>query len=286
MPGVAAPGNSPDCLGDQPVGGHTTAWDLVDDVEHELGQLRPVWVHALMIASTMSEHTTTAPSPSPASYRCEHCDDSVPHEHLDIAAIVAAARRSALRRSVMMTAAAVVVVAVALVVAVGAAGTGAAVTALAVTVVGWVMSTAIGVAVAGAVRGRSTAGALIVGALTTAALAPVAALAVALLARAGWAGALVAGGGWLLCGAVATLARARTVRALLLTEGDAGERARAGAVAQRGQAGWADTLRWLLQGVMVGVSAWLLTVLPVLVVVLVPLAVVLAVAAARPRSGR
>ncbi|MFD1504549.1 hypothetical protein FE374_05745 [Georgenia yuyongxinii] len=234
----------------------------------------------------MSEHTTTAPSPAPASYRCEHCDDSVPHEHLDVAAIVGAARRSALVRAVTMIATAVVVIAVAMVVAVGAAGTGAAVSALTITMVGWAVATAIGVAVVGAVRGRSSSGALIVGALTTAALAPVVALAVAVLARAGWAGALVAGGGWLLCGAVATLARARTLRALLLTEGDAGERARAGAVAKRAQAGRADVVRWLSQGVLVGVSAWLLTLLPVLVVVLVPLAVVLAVAAARPRTGR
>ncbi|WP_448071557.1 hypothetical protein [Georgenia yuyongxinii] len=234
----------------------------------------------------MSEHTTTAPTPAAASYRCEHCDGSVPHEHLDVAAIVAAARRDALVRAVTMSVTAAVVVAVALVLAVGAAGPGAAVTALAVTVVGWVLSTAIGVAVVGAVRGPSDSGALLVGALTTAALAPVVALAVALLARAGWTGALVAGGGWLLCGAVATLARARTLRALLLTEGDAGERARAGAVARRNRAGWADAARWLLQGVLVGVSVWLLTVLPVLVAVLVPLAVVLAVAAARPRTGR
>ncbi|WP_152202432.1 hypothetical protein [Georgenia thermotolerans] len=229
----------------------------------------------------MSDHTT-APSAAATTYRCEHCDDSVPHEHLDVAAIVSAAARTALVRAGWMLALALVLTVAAVAVAVADAGLGAALGALVPVVVGWLLVTAAGLAVVGAVRARSSdARALVAGGLTTAALTPVAALAVALLAGPGWPAALVAGGGWLLCGAVAALVRARALGLLLQAPGEAGERERARAVAGRDRQGWDDQVRWLLQGVALAVATWLLGLVPAVVAVLVPLSVVAAVAAAR-----
>ncbi|WP_418605870.1 hypothetical protein [Georgenia sp. SUBG003] len=112
-------------------------------------------------------------------------------------------------------------------------------------------------------------------ALASAALTPPAALAVALLAGS-WTGALVAGATWLAAGAGAALARARTWRAVLLTPGEAGENARARAVAERGADSPGELRRWLVQGLLVAAAVVLLAAVPATVVVLVPLAVVLA----------
>ncbi|GAA1622583.1 hypothetical protein [Georgenia ruanii] len=229
----------------------------------------------------MSDHAT-APSAATTTYRCEHCDDSVPHEHLDVTAIVTAAGRAAVVHAGWMLALALVLAVAAVAVAVADAGLGAALGALVPVVVGWLVVTAAGLGVVGAVRARSSdARALVAGGLTGAALTPLAALAVALLAGPGWPAALVAGGGWLLCGAVAALVRARAVRLLLVAPGAAGERERVRAIASRGRDDWGQQARWLLQGVALAVATWLLGLVPAAVAVLVPLSVVAAVAAAR-----
>ncbi|MFH5822403.1 hypothetical protein [Georgenia sp. AZ-5] len=235
----------------------------------------------------MTNDTTAAGPRATEPHYCEHCNDSVPHEHLDIKAVVAGARRDALREAGWMTAASAVAAGAAAGLAAVAAGTAPALTALGVTVAGWVVTTLAGLGVLGATRARlADSGAVLAGSFTTAALTPLVALAVALLTGGGWAVALVAGAAWLLCGALAALARARTYRALLLQPGEAGERARSAAVARSRRPGRREPVSWLLQAVAVAVCVWALTPLPALVVVLVPLAVVGVVAQARRRQGR
>ncbi|MPV38310.1 hypothetical protein [Georgenia subflava] len=225
----------------------------------------------------MSMHTTETPQ---HSTRCEHCDDSVPHEHLDVRALVTRSADRARTRALRMLAVAGGLAVVTAVVGVTIAGPGRAFGALGVAVLGWLLVTAVAVAAVGVGRARtSDARALVLAALVSAGLAPLVALAVAALGG-GWSGALVAGSAWLLCGAVADVVRSRTWRRLLLTPGEAGEHARARAVAERDSS--RDLTRWLAQGVLVGASTWLLGVLPLAVVVLVPLAVALAAVTARP----
>lgn len=232
----------------------------------------------------MSNDTTTRPAPDPAPYRCEHCDDSVPHEHLDVRAVIEDARDAARSRALRRLVVAGVVLVAALVLAVVVAGVAAALGSAALTAAGWVVVTVTALGVVGAARARtSDARALVTGALVSAALVPLVALAVAALVG-GWPAAVVAGATWLACGAVAEGVKARTWRALLLTEGDDGERARARAVAQRGRAPQGAG-RWLVQAAAVGLATWLLTVVPAVVLVLVPLSVALT-ALAGTRSAR
>ena len=242
-----------------------------------------------MIASTMSQHTTDTATPATDAaepYRCEHCDDSVPHQHLDVRAVVDAARAGARRHATRLLVVAVVLVAAALTAAVAVTGWAGALGALALSVGGWLLVTAVAVVVVGLRRERTSDGrALITGSLTSAALLPLVALGVALVVG-GWTGAVVAGSGWLLCGALAEAVRARSWRALLLAEGDAGEQARRAAVAQRRPAGAREVALWLVQGALVAVSAALTSLLPVVVVLLVPLSVLLTVALALPGARR
>jgi hypothetical protein len=154
---------------------------------------------------------------------------------------------------------------------------------------GWAAATTAGVLTAGlahrpgSARGRSPAASLALGGLVAGALTPLVALAVATLAGGAPAGAVAAwsGLGWLLAGALALLAGRLRLRADLLDAGPRGERARTAAAAVTG----AGEMR-ALAGVLIAAvtfSAWvaLLSVLPALVVVLVPLHVVLVVAARR-----
>lgn len=224
----------------------------------------------------MTAHTTDVPEPTAHSYRCEHCDDSVPHEHLDVKALVESSRTRARSGAVRMAAVAAGLLAVTGALATVAGGAGHTLAAVGLTALGWVVVTVLALAVAGAARRRTSEGrAVVTAALTSAGLTPLAALAVALLAG-GWTGALVAGATWLAAGAVAALVRARSWRALLLTPGDAGEHARARAVAERGIDAPGGVRRWLAQGALVAAAVALLGVVPATVVVLVPLAVALA----------
>lgn len=232
----------------------------------------------------MSNDTTTRPASDPAPYRCEHCDDSVPHEHLDVRAVIEDARDTARSRALRRLVGAGIVLAAALVVTLVAAGVAVTLGALALTAAGWVVVTVAALGVVGAARARtSDARALVTGALVSAALVPLVALAVATLVG-GRPAAVVVGATWLACGAIAEGGKARTWRALLLTEGDDGERARARAVAQRGRAPQGAG-RWLVRGVAVGLAVWLLAAVPAVVLVLVPLSVALT-ALAGARSAR
>jgi hypothetical protein len=232
----------------------------------------------------MTAHTTDVPEPTAHSYRCEHCDDSVPHEHLDVKGLVESSRTRARAGAVRMAAVSAVLLAATGALAAAVGGAGHALAAVGLTALGWVVVTALALAVVGAARRRTSEGrAVVTAALASAGLTPLAALAVAMLAG-GWTGALVAGATWLAAGAVAALVRARSWRALLLTPGDAGEHARARAVAERGVDAPGGVRRWLVQGALVAAAVALLGLVPATVVVLVPLAVVLAArTAAVPR---
>lgn len=215
---------------------------------------------------------------------CEHCDDSVPHEHVDVRALVETSRQGSRRRAMIMTALAAAALAAALVVAVPAGGAVPALTAAAVTALGWLALTGAGLLIAGRVGGARGVAA---GAMTTAGLTPLALLTVA-WASGTWPAAPVAAAVWLLAGALAACVQARTWRALLLQPGPAGERARAHAVRARGATGSGEVRRWAVQGLLVGVATALLIAVPPLAVVLVPVAVLLAAWSAdrRQRSAQ
>ncbi|PFG38556.1 hypothetical protein ATJ97_1037 [Georgenia soli] len=224
----------------------------------------------------MTAHTTDVPEPAAHSYRCEHCDDSVPHEHLDVKALVESSRDRARARATRMAVVGAAALVATAVLASVVDGPALALAAVGLSALGWVLVTALALVVAGAARRRtSDARAVVAAALTSAGLTPLAALLVALLAG-GWTGALVAGATWLAAGAVTALVRARTWGTLLLTPGEAGENARARAVAERGADRPGELRRWLVQGLLVAAAVALLSVVPATVIVLVPLAVVVA----------
>lgn len=232
-----------------------------------------------MIASEMSTHATAGPGP--AADACHHCDTSVPHEHLDVPAVIDGARRAARRGAVVMVAVAGALTAAAVVLAALVAGPGRAAGAAGLTLAGYVAVASVGVVVAGSARRRTSGSVAVLGAsLTTAALTPLVALVVAAVTGPGWAVALVAATTWLLVTALAEAGRVRSWDRLLLTPGDAGERARARAVADRGSHD-PTSARWAAQGVLVGAATWLLGVVAPAVVVLVPLAPAVVALAAR-----
>ena len=232
-----------------------------------------------MIASEMSTYATAGSEP--AADACHHCDSSVPHEHLDVTAVVGAARRAARHRALTMVVVATALTVGAVVVASLLGGPGRAAGAAGLTLAGYALLAATGVVVAGVARARTSgSAAVLLASLTTAALAPLVALAVALLTGPGWAVALVAAATWLLAAALAEGGRTRSWNRLLLTEGDGGERARARAVADRG-ARDSTYLRWTSQALFVGAATWLLGAVAPAVVVLVPLAPALVARAAR-----
>ncbi len=226
---------------------------------------------------------------------CEHCDESVPHEHLDVPSIVRA-RRDSLVRSSAAAAAAWLLLAVAPLAAAAATGAAGAATTLGSTLLGmlaWGLATAVGLVAAGRARRRSARGpaaSLATGALAAAAVTPPLALGVALVA--GSAGAqpavvaLGAGAGWLTAALAAEVVGSLRHRSLLLAPGPDGEAARAGAVEwSRPHSGVGDSARRrgagrdelerlpgaVVAGAAVGTWVTVLSVVPVLVVVLVPL---------------
>jgi len=225
---------------------------------------------------------TNAPTPVPSHGQatddlghgafCEHCDESIPHEHLDVRAIIENSRDGARRRAVVMGVAGGATLVAATAAAVALEGVSVAFAALGTTALGWLLVT--GVALIVTTRTGRTRG-LVAGALTAAGLTPLVPLAVVLVAD-GWGAVAVTGATWLAAGAAASAVQARTWRALLLTPGEAGEQARARAVARRGQTNHTELTRWLVQAGLVAAATALLAVLPVAIVVLVPLAVLLA----------
>lgn len=236
---------------------------------------------------------------------CAHCDSTLPHEHLDVAAAVAT-RRRALAWGIGGRVALVVAL-VGTLAAIGAIPTAPldGVVLVLAGAVTWAVATAAGVLAAGHAHRaddggprRGAGASLAIGALVTGAVTPLGALVVALLlppnvaagppAAAGWAGL-----GWLAAASAAEIAGSVRLRRLLLTPGPAGERARADAVrdsrpgASRFGAEARREGRAIAGAVLAAVvfTVWtaVLSLVPAAVVVLVPLHVAGVALVARAR---
>lgn len=220
---------------------------------------------------------TSAASAS-TGHGCTHCDSSVPHEHLDLPAVVETERRRSLRETLLQ----VVVALFLLGAAVGRTAGERALLAVPLTVAAWVAVTGLGLLVAGAVRNRAgDQRAVAAGALTTAGLVPLTALGVVLVVGDGLEVALAAGATWLTVTAAVHAVRTRAWRRVLVRGTAEGDKARQVAVDSRERAAGRDLLPWAVQGLSVGLATYLLGLVPLAAVVMVPLAVVLAVWRAR-----
>lgn len=220
---------------------------------------------------------TAADTPA-EPYVCEHCDDSVPHEHVDEKPLVEG-YRTALRRSVLGVAA----VGLALAVAVLLGGRAAAL-AIPLGAVAWVVASAVGLLVLSLVRTRrSTPAAVIAGAVATSAAAPLLALLVASAADGGigWRAA-AATLGWLAVSGTVSGVRAGQLGTLLTAHTREGEAARSGVIRTGGRPSPTIEAAWLVAtAVVFGLCVAATAALSVLVVVLVPLNVAVAVLSRR-----
>lgn len=233
------------------------------------------------MAEAKKSTATAAGTAAETPYVCEHCDDSVPHSHVDEKPLVDAYRRELLGALVAVAALAVLWLAATLLLAREAAFA---------TVLGaasWVLATALGlVAFALTRRSRPGAAAVIVGAVTTAAVTPLLALLVALLTPGGVAARAVAAGlGWLVASAVVTGVRTVRLREVLVADTREGEAARSGVVRTAGRPSPYVEAGWLV--LTAGVTALCVAataLMPVVVVVLVPLNAALAVLTRRQQA--
>lgn len=215
-------------------------------------------------------------------YYCEHCDDSVPHTHVDEQPLVERYRRDLMRAVLAVAAVGVIGLAVVLVLAMDAAF------GLVLGLAAWAVATIVGLIVFLALRrARTTPVAVIGGAIATAAVSPILALVVAYLAP-GTIGAraLAAGLGWLAVSALVTAVRTGRLRDQLVAHTRDGEAARSAIVRTGGrpspyiEAGWL-VLTALVFGLCVAATA----LMPVLTGVLVPLNAALAVLTRRLQAG-
>lgn len=227
----------------------------------------------------MTTDSPAAPgAPTPPAASCEHCDDSVPHEHVDEQPLVEG-YRGALRRSVT----GVAVLGAALAVAVVLGGLDVAL-AIPLGAMAWTVSSALGVLTLSVVRtSRSTPVGVVAGAVTTAAVTPLLALLVAVAAGGdpGWRAAAAVLGWLAVSGTVAGI-RAERLRGLLVAHTRDGEAARSGVVRTGGRPSpWVEAGWLVLTAAVLGLCVLAAAVLPVVVVVLVPLNAALAVLSRR-----
>lgn len=211
-------------------------------------------------------------------YVCEHCDDSVPHQHVDEKPLVEAYRRDLLGSRLAATGVAAIGLAVLAVVALDSA------IGLPLGMAAWLVATGAGLLAWLIVRARSRdAVAVIAGAITTAALSPLLALGVAALTPGpAWARGLAAGLGWLALAVGTDGARTRRLRTILTEHTREGEAARSGVVRSNGRPSPYLESGWLvLTAAVLGMCVAAAAVLPVVVAVLVPLNVALAVLSRR-----
>lgn len=223
--------------------------------------------------------TTAEPdAPHADPYVCEHCDESVPHTHVDEKPLVEGYRRS-LRGSVMGVAAVTVAIAIAVLV-------GGLDSALAIPLgaVAWTVCSALGLLVLSLARTRrSTPAAVVAGALASAAAAPLLALLVGAVAGggAGWRGAAGALG-WLAVSGTISGIRAGKLGRILTAHTREGEAARSAVLRTSGRPSPYAEAAWLIATAAVfGVCVAATALMPVLVIVLVPLNVALAVLSRR-----
>lgn len=216
-----------------------------------------------------------AETPTTASTGCEHCDGSIPHEHVDVRAAVAESGtrlRRRLTRDARLTQ--VLVLAGLAAHLLVDRSLGALALAVLVGATGWFLGTLVALALTSA---RADRRGVVLGAAALAALvAPTG--AVATLATGHVGAVLSAAAAWLACAGAAQVVRTRTALRLLDRPGREGEALRQAATHGRLPGG--VDLGWL--GHAAGVLAWgaPAAVLPATLVVTVPLHVALTLGAA------
>lgn len=225
----------------------------------------------------MTEHENRSAEP----YVCEHCDDSVPHQHVDEQPLVEAYRRDLLRAGLLTCAVALVWLAAGLIAAFDSSY------GLMLGGLGWAVATVIGLLVFLVVQRRAGgATAVIAGAIGTAAISPILALVVAFLVPGPiWARALTAGLGWLVLSFVVTGIRTGRLRDTLKAHTRAGEAARSAVVRTGGRPSPYVEAAWLVAtAVVFGLCVALTAIMPIATGVLVPLNAALAMLSRRMQA--
>jgi hypothetical protein len=239
-----------------------------------------------IISGIMSSPLTPTPSTSTSGARgssCAHCDDSVPHEHVDVRAELTAVAAAARRRSSVTLLVALAPLVLGLVAAAVLSDVVAHLLLVVAVAVGSLVVTAISLTVARGATRRSARVGVAAGAAVSSALAPVVGLLAGLGVTAAlggtisWPAALVAGGaGWTIA-AVGNYGASAMWRKMLFEPGEQAERARAQAMASRGSEPSTFSLAWLVQGPAVGAAAVLTGLLAFAVVPLAALCAALSV---------
>lgn len=220
-------------------------------------------------------------TPDPAAHGCAHCDDSTPHSHVDERPLVVGYREALLRAIVGSIGLTLLGVAIA-VPQIGRTGGGYVAGMLA-----WLVATGVGLLVVALVRQQRTVGAAIIaGAVATAAVSPLLALITAQLLTGGRAWfALAAAVGWLAASTLVAGIRAGNLRQLLAADTREGEAARGAIGRTQGRPSPYVESAWaVLTAVVFGLCVLATSVLPWVVVVLVPLNVVLAMLSRRSQQ--
>lgn len=225
--------------------------------------------------STADENAATEP------YVCEHCDDSVPHQHVDEQPLVEAYRRALLRAGLLAAGAALIWLAAAIILAWDSSY------GLLLGSLAWAVATAIGLVVFLVVQ-RSAGGAtaVIAGAIGTAAITPILALVVAFLVPGPmWARGLTSGLGWLVLSLLVTGIRTGRLRDTLTAHTRPGEAARSAVVRTGGRPSPYVESAWLVAtAVVFGLCVVATALMPILTGVLVPLNAALAMASRRMQA--
>lgn len=294
---AASAGVCADRLGDHTVRGGPAGRYLLHQVQYGFHVVLSHFAHLSMIADEMSE--TTSPA---EPYVCPHCDESHEHTHLDPREVVLSLRK----RLAAVTTVRAVLLALSLAAGLLLLSPTAVLTFACAGIVAWALAMAAGL-VAGSIdlnrRGGSVAAGsratqdrfMTVSVLAGAAATPILALLLALVGRSftggtGLAEAVpVAAGsavGWLAVSAVVESVRSMRMRNLLGAESRAGEGAREAAVSLDGDTvQWRELVTMALTALLVGVWVLACSLIPLLVVVLVPLHVALAVFSRRMAAG-
>lgn len=223
------------------------------------------------------EHTATEPPVPTEPYVCEHCDDSVPHQHVDEQPLVEAYRRDLLRAA--LAACSLTLAGLAVTIALTWPTTGTP-TAFFHGMAAWALATGVGLVVfLAAARSTTSAAAVIAGAIATAAVSPILALLVAYLVPGPiWVRGLTAGMGWLTLSLVVSGFRTGKLRNQLIAYTRDGEAARSAVVRTGGRPSPYVEAGWLVSTAVVFALCVVATAaMPIVTGVLVPLNAALAV---------
>lgn len=222
--------------------------------------------------------TTADETPQTEPYVCEHCDDSVPHQHVDEQPLVEAYRRDLLRAVLAACGLSALWLVAATLLAWGS------VYGLLLGALAWAVATAVGLLVFLLVqRGAAAATAVIAGAIGTAAISPILALLVAYLVPGPvWARGLTGGLGWLALSLLVTGIRSGRLRDTLTAYTRDGEAARSAIVRTGGRPSPYVEAAWLVATALVfGLCVTAAGAMPLITGVLVPLNAALAVLSRR-----